>query len=695
VLADDTPEARGALLDQLQEFRFLKRIVDGGGYVEAAALGPDGDFLLGTAAGLRRLTSDGIATSAVRGKDMATAETVTALAAAEGKVWLGREDGRVDVLAGGFTTTLLDASPNVPSGREKRVRSLAYDASRRLLAVGTASGRIAIVRLSDGLLVGDFDEGDGERIDSLSFDPIRPRLAVGMSGGTIALIDTVQLSIVQRYPHVDGGILALGYVTDGSLAAVSAYGRLLYFDARNPTLEKPSTSDVVPLATSAAVDAATSRVAVGDSSGVVRLYDAVTGQGTGVEPLRGHSDKVTAIIFGAGKDSLATTSANGTVALWDLAGKQGPAEELPQLNPSPSVIRTDPSGLVLAASAQGDRAEVRQLEAGEWKLVVDLVAASTRAENAGEYFRQPKKDAEGFEELVSKVATIAIDDAGKRVIWTTSGGAILMLPLATPEAAPFVVSPAGRAWSQDIALSGDGSAIAVIGEDGGRVVVYRIDGSVVASSTVVPPSAARSVSLNRDASRIAIGTKDGRITQYSSANDVWSAVGAPWNVHASQVAGLLYSGDGLRIVSFGSGGGGADRTVRLSNAVGAPDPRIRQARQAAGSVSSMSIGAASGILAAGDHDGQVLTWTGAEARYSGSLKAGTSEVPALLVDDARGRLLTASGDGSFLSWTLDSARWVALACAKANRNFRREEWRELLPDDRYVASCGQRRPGRR
>jgi WD40 repeat protein len=695
VLMDDTPEARGALLDQLQEFKFLKRIIESDAYVEAGALRADGDYLFGTDAGLRRIATNGSGSTRLNGRAASAAETVTAVAAAEGKVWLGREDGRVDALIGGITTKILDASQTVPPGRERRVRSLAYDGSRRLLAVGTGSGRIAVVRLSGGSMIANFDEGDGERIDSLSFDPVRPRLAVGTSGGTILLIDTVELKIVQRYPHVDGGVLSLGYLKDGSLAAVSAQGRLLYFDARKPQLERPSTGDVVPLATSAAFDAATSRVAVGDSSGTVRLYDAATGKGTGAEPLRGHSDKVTAIVFGAAKDDLATASANGTVALWDLAGKQGPVDELPQLNPAPSVIRADPSGLVIAASAEGDRADVRRLEDGEWKLVVDLIEASARADKASDYFRQPKKDARGFEELFPKVSAIAIDDAGTRVVWTTSGGAILSLPLVLATAAPSVVSPPGRSWSDNIAFSGDGKTVAVIGEDDGGLAVFRIDGSDVVPSTVTPPSAARSVTLNRDASRIAIGMKDGRIAQFMFANGIWKVAGEPWTAHASGVAGIMYSPNGRLIVSFGSGGGGGDRTVGLSNADGAPDPRILQARQAVGSVSSMSMGSASGILAAGDHGGQVLTWAGPETRYSGSLKASASEVPSLFIDDAHGRLLTSGGDGMFLSWPLDAARWVALACAKANRNFRRDEWRELLPDDRYVASCGQRNPSRR
>jgi hypothetical protein len=107
-------------------------------------------------------------------------------------------------------------------------------------------------------------------------------------------------------------------------------------------------------------------------------------------------------------------------------------------------------------------------------------------------------------------------------------------------------------------------------------------------------------------------------------------------------------------------------------------------------VSAMSVGSTAGILAVGDHDGQVLTWSGSDLHFSGSMKASVSEISALFVDEPRLRLLTSGGDGSFLSWSFDPARWIQLACLKANRGMSRNEWRELLPDDSYVASCTQR-----
>lgn len=294
LLVADTPEARAALLDRLQEFRFLERIVRAGGYVEDIAMGQNGALMLGTSVGLQTLPLNGNVASEMAGSN----EAVTAVLASDSDIWIGRDDGRVDAF--GAKSELIQLLPpaKLKPGRELRVRSLAGNKSKGFLAVGTGAGRITIVRTSDRSIVKELDEGDRVRVNSLSFNPKGPRLAVGTSDGSILLIDTESLRVVRRYPHIEGGVLSLGYVADGSLVAVSGEGRLFYFDVRSPELEKPTAGDIVPLATAAPIDAATSRVAVGDFSGTVRMYDASTGKGTGDEPLKGHSDAVTAIGFG-------------------------------------------------------------------------------------------------------------------------------------------------------------------------------------------------------------------------------------------------------------------------------------------------------------------------------------------------------------------------------------------------------------
>ncbi|MBR0911485.1 toll/interleukin-1 receptor domain-containing protein [Bradyrhizobium japonicum] len=689
VLVDGTPEANGALLEQLQDFRFLRRVVHVGSYVEAAALGRDGGFLVSSASMTSVISRDGATPRSFQGS--ADAAGATAIAQGEDGIWLGFDDGRVDVLVGAARRTLLAASSDVPEGGDRKVRSLAYDASKKLLAVGTGAGRIAVVNVTDGVTVYDDNEGDSIRINSLSFDPTRPRLAIGTSEGTILLMDTRTKQIDLRYPRIGGGVLALGYTTDGSLAAVGGEGRLFYFDRRNPELESPTTGDAVPLATAAAVDPATARVAVGDSSGVVRLFDATSGRGTGAEPLRGHSDTVTAIVFGRTRDDLISASSNGTVAVWDLAGNQGPSDELPQSNPSPTLIRSDAKGALVAATAGEDRAEVRTLENDGWKTSLDLLAKTRESGEAREFFPEAAPDGKGFVELVSPVPAVALSDDAARVAWSTSGGAVLAMPTADRNAKPSIVMPPGKTPPQDICISGDGRTLATIEEGGVRVSVKGLE-PATDKGTVTPPSPGRSIALSPDGALLAVGMTDGAIAQYSAAAG-WSLLGEVWKVNNSEVAGLAYSSDGKLLVSYGSGGGGTDRAVTFSSASGKPDPRRMQSRQAAGSVSSVSVGTYGGV-AVGDQDGQVLRWSvsGNRFGYTGRLTAGTAYVTAVLVDDSRKRLVTASGDGSIRSWPLDTARWIALACAKANRDWRADEWRELLPDDPYVASCSADHP---
>lgn len=684
VLVDPTPEATGALLEQLQDYRFLRRVVHVGSYVEAAALGADGRFLVSSASAVSAISRDDTAPHALEGSVVPAG--VSALVQGDGKTWLGFEDGRVDLLDGVTKLTVLPASKDLPDGVDRRVRSLAYDAAKKLLAVGTGAGRIAVLRVSDGKKLYDENEGESVRINSLSFDPTRPRLAIGSSEGNILLLDTQALKIDLRYPRIGGGVLGLGYVTDGSLAAVGGEGRIYYFDRRNPELERPTTGDAVPLATAVAIDAATGRVAIGDSSGVVRLFDAANGRGTGDEPLRGHSDAVTAIVFGRSRNDLISASSNGSVAVWDLAGGQGPGEELPQSNPSPTVIRSTSKGALVVATAGDSSAEVRTLVGGGWKTALDLVATARQVGEGKDFFPETGPDGKGFVEIVAPVPSVALSEDGSRVAWSTSGGAVLTMSTADSRAKPTIVVSPGKAPPQDISLSDDGRTIAIIEDAGQHVLVQGLE-PLADKATVAPTSPARSLALSPDGSRLALGMTNGMIAQYSAAAG-WSASGEPWQAGAAEVAGLAYSPDGGLLVSYGSGGGGADRSVTFSRTSAKPDPRRMQSRQAAGSVSSLSVGANGGV-AVGDQDGQVLRWSTSEKRYAytGRLTAGTAYVTAVMVDDARKRLITASGDGSIRSWSLDAGRWIALACAKANRNWREDEWRELLPDDPYVAPC--------
>jgi WD40 repeat protein len=349
-------------------------------------------------------------------------------------------------------------------------------------------------------------------------------------------------------------------------------------------------------------------------------------------------------------------------------------------------MRLSSTGGLLAASTDEGRAGVWRLAEGRWELLRDLIVATREADADGE--TEKAKGPDGFVEIgMLEIPSIAMDDAGTRIVWSTNGGAILTVRLNQPSQRTMVVVPPGHMPPEDLVVSGNGRVIAAIEAGGSRISVAELDASGgVLLSLIVPPETVRSVALDRDGAHLAAGTKSGKIAQYSKSAE-WKLIGKPWSVHSSEVADIIYSADGGQILSFGSGGGGADRTVAFSKASGIPDPRALQSRQVSGSVSAMSEGVTGQLLAVGDHDGQVLTWATPARHYSGRMTAGTSYITALVIDDARHRLLTSSGDGSMLSWSLEPKLWVSMACVKANRGFLREEWRELMPDDPYIASC--------
>jgi hypothetical protein len=120
LLISDTPEAGGALLEQLQEKRFLSRMVGTGGYVEAATAGNGDGFFLGRSnGGLLALSPKDNSAAPVL---LTGPEGVTAVAASETELWLGREDGRVDVVGKSGRRTLIQAASKVLPGRKRRSR---------------------------------------------------------------------------------------------------------------------------------------------------------------------------------------------------------------------------------------------------------------------------------------------------------------------------------------------------------------------------------------------------------------------------------------------------------------------------------------------------------------------------------------------------------------------------------------------
>jgi hypothetical protein len=166
--------------------------------------------------------------------------------------------------------------------------------------------------------------------------------------------------------------------------------------------------------------------------------------------------------------------------VWDLAGRQGPVEELPQLNPSPSIMRLSSTSRLLAASTDEGRAGVWRLAEGGWELLRDLIVATREADADGETILRKKtaKGPDGFVDIgMLEIPSIATDDAGTRIVWSTNGGAILTVLLNQPSQRTMVVVPPGHMPHEDLVVSGNGRVIAAIEAGGSRISVAELDAS--------------------------------------------------------------------------------------------------------------------------------------------------------------------------------------------------------------------------
>jgi len=687
-----TPEALGNLLERLEEWRFLRRVIHLNAGVEALAFRTeDGEVLAGLTDGGLAHWGPGAATPQPRPPPRPGESGIRALAVMGTQLWIGRTDGRVEIEDEGTTSIVLPAS-SVASGTDRRVLAIAGVAveggKQRLVAVGTAAGRLLVLDARTLDIRAAFDEASELRVTTLAQDPSGRWLAAGTDAGTVLFLELATLELRQRYPRIEGGVLAIGFDAEGRLAVVSGYGSLYILREEGGEFRREASRQLAGLPASAAVDGPHGRLALGDASGMVRLYDLL-GEPLAFGALRGHGNAVSALAF-AGEGSLVSASSDGTVAVWDLSGASGPSTAMPSFGPEPGILRADSRGGLRAASAVEGQAGVWRLEGGVWTLETDLLQVTRTAAGAEALLAPPEAASSPSAGLVRvgepEITALAMDRIGTAVVWATRGGFVLRLPLREPKYASVLA--AGERGLGDIASSADGSVLAFATEEGRAVVVIRPEKSGVSRQSLRLPrtKTVRALALDGKGTTAAVGFEDGTITLFDAVTG--AARHEAFRVHTSPVAGLLFAATGRDLISFGSGGGGADRTIAITDLRNPSAARRLQARQAGGSVSALSTSRGSGLLAAGDHDGQILLWRLEDRRFVAQLPAGRSYVPGLLLDDAESRLVSVSSDGSFLSWNMDPTHWVALACVKANRSLRRDEWMELLPDDRYAPICG-------
>jgi WD40 repeat protein/class 3 adenylate cyclase len=304
------------------------------------------------------------------------------------------------------------------------------------------------------------------------------------------------------------------------------------------------------------------------------------------------------------------------------------------------------------------------------------------------------------------------------------------LSTGQPLGAPISPGPAGVGWA---AVSADGRRIAVTNQQSGRVVLWDTRSRRVVGHLDPPvhhDSPTLWVTFSPDGSRIATATEDqisplvvtrGYITVWDTRTGaVVDTFRQPGN---NGISTVQFSPDGRRLVSVGEGGSVAvwdligHRLIaswRTSDdysieGIFPPDGRsIATGGYGGGNVSfwnaengkprhfalhssghvypSGYFDGGRSLAVAADAPGRVELWDVAHLQRLASFPVGGGLPGAAITPDGR-TLVVTSTRGILSTWPLSTARWVADACAIANRDLTAQEWQTYVGTSPAATAC--------
>jgi WD40 repeat protein len=109
-----------------------------------------------------------------------------------------------------------------------------------------------------------------------------------------------------------------------------------------------------------------------------------------------------------------------------------------------------------------------------------------------------------------------------------------------------------------------------------------------------------------------------------------------------------------------------------------------------GSADTVDLAPDGSLVVGADTTGHVVLWDVATRSTIGDPLPGPAPdrpVAALFTPDGRS-VVVISDTGEGWVWNVDPSGWLVRACDVAGRSLTEQEWRQILPDRPYHATCG-------
>ena len=408
--------------------------------------------------------------------------------------------------------------------------------------------------------------------------------------------------------------------------------------------------------------------------------------------LRGHENEVTSASFSPDGCKVLTTSDDNTARIWHSDG----APELSVLNEptyASASVSFSHDGKRLVTASWNNAARVWDFDTRDWPIVLPG-------------HELPLTDV-AFSPDDQRIATASMDRTAR--IWSADGtGQAVVLRGHEKEVTHVAFSPDGkhvatvsadntaRLWNIDgsggpqIVRGLSQSRIHVAFRSDGQAVFAAADGNVVkvwtadnAASPVVLRGHEKPVirlAVSSDARYVAAAAKDHTLR-------VWSVDGSGDPVvlrgHDFDIHSVAFSPDGSRVVTASD-----DETARVWSTNGQTAPIILSGHVSI--VDGAAFSPDGNRVVTYSFDNTIRVWnadgTGEPLIYRSRARIAAASFSS---DGKRVVFASDSPRGSIHVWTVDAHLLAEMACARAGRNFTREEWRRFFGDEPYRKTCPQ------
>lgn len=608
-------------------------------------------------------------------------ERVSAMAISPAGDWavVGSYRGAVRVLDTRTGRTVATVSePESGDDLDPQVQGVVIDPDGRWFAAGQYSGTIRLWDSRSHELLTTITADD--LLEEIAVSPDGRRL-VSMSGGPGQMWDTATGAQIGdlgagRYDMFTSVVFS----RDGSRIAGGKLKGVMLWDTGGKTIADIPTAEIV---TAVALSSDGTRLATGEDSGNIRLWDARTGASRGT--LLNARTRVNAIAFTLDGQRLFTAGDDGVVRMWNSDTGQ-PLGELTGHTAGIYGLATSADGTVLASESADETVRLWEVGTDGGYPVLD---ADSEMVQALDFSRDGNRLATGGSDSIAR-------------IWDATTGALQKwIEVGGPPNAIL-----------NLAISPDGHRVATVGEYS-MVRLWDADTGELIRDLIGHTGQTMAIDYSPDGQMLVSGDIDGRIVLWDLAQNeppllvasagvpVTSVVFSPdgnlvasagddqmvrlWDLRERKLAKVLWTDEDILLaLAFSDdgqllAGAGADQTVRVWDV---PSGELTQTLSGHnGDVGGVAFSPVSrDILASGGEDGAVRLWNVKTGQPIGAPFIGHVGQVRGVAFRPDGTVVAGGGSDGKVRFSLAGAT-PEMLCDKIIYNMNEAQWRRWISPD--------------